>query len=131
MTEKELAVYVGKRIREERNKKKMTQKELGRRIGVKHNTVSSYESGTNAPEQNAIFKIARALEVAVDECFPPKEGPKDELERELKMKKNLNKKHMEFLNKQIEKTLSLDEEEREKFLESIRFTVEYYESMKD
>jgi len=131
MTEKELAVYVGKRIREERNKKKMTQKELGRRIGVKHNTVSSYESGTNAPEQNAIFKIARALEVAVDDFFPPKEGTTDEFERALKMTKNLNIKDMEFLNKLIEKTLSLDEEEREKFLESIRFTVEYYESMKD
>lgn len=129
MNERELAEYVGRRIKEERKKKKMTQKELGERIGVRHNTVSSYEAGTNAPEQNAIFKIARALDIAVDDLFPEKENVTDELERALKMAEGLEVKDIEFLNELIGKTLSMTEEERAKFLESIKFTVEYYEKM--
>lgn len=128
VNERDLAIYVGKRIKEERLNKRMTQKELGEKIGVRHNTISSYESGTNAPEQNAIFKIARALDVKVDDLFPSRETT-NEFERALKMTDGLNLKDMEFLNKLIEKTLSLEGQEREKFLESIKFTVDYYDRM--
>ncbi|WP_237049328.1 helix-turn-helix domain-containing protein [Lentibacillus amyloliquefaciens] len=131
MTERELAEYVGQRIKEERKKKGITQKELGVMIGVKHNTISSYEAGTNAPEQNAIFKIARALDVSTDDLFPEKENATDELDRALRMANNLNLKDAEFLNQLIEKTLTMTDEEREKFLESLKFTVEYYNKMND
>ncbi|MDO6451888.1 helix-turn-helix domain-containing protein [Oceanobacillus profundus] len=131
MNEKEIAVYVGKRIKEERKKNKMTQKELGEKIGVKHNTISSYESGVNAPEQNAIFKIARALDVKVDDLFPSKDDNNNGLlEKALNMSDgNLELKHIEFLNQLVEKTLSFEGEEREKFLQSIKFTVDYHEKM--
>lgn len=134
MNEKDLAVYVGKRIKEERKKKNMTQKELGEKIGVKHNTISSYESGVNAPEQNAIFKIARSLGVKVDDLFPLPEDEEsvtsDLLERALQMtERSLDLNHVEFLKQLIEKTLTKEGEEREKFLESIRFTVDYHDKM--
>ena len=48
----------------------MTQKELGEKIGVKHNTVSGYENGTNEPEQDILFKIADALDVSINDLFP-------------------------------------------------------------
>ncbi len=48
----------------------MTQKELGLKIGVKHNTISSYEAGTNEPEQNTLFAIADALGVSINDLFP-------------------------------------------------------------
>ena len=131
MDEKELVKFVGSRIKEERKKKKMTQKELGEKIGVKHNTISAYESGINAPEQNAIFKIARALDVKVDDLFPSKHEKTNELERALKMTDGLDIKDIEFLNNLLEKTLSLKGEDREKFLESIKFTVDYYTKMND
>ncbi|GAB4072680.1 hypothetical protein GCM10028778_04350 [Barrientosiimonas marina] len=70
MDNKEMNEAIGKRIKQERKKKNVTQKELGNLIGVKHNTISSYESGTNAPEQNAIFKIAKALDIQIDDLFP-------------------------------------------------------------
>lgn len=128
MDEMNLKKYVGNKIREERKKKRISQKELGERIGVKHNTISQYENATNSPEQDSLFKIARALDIKVDDLFPPMDND-DNLERALKMAQGLEIKEINFLNQLIEKTLSLEGEGREKFLESMKFTVEYYEKM--
>lgn len=65
-----VANYVGKQIRKYRKLRKMTQQELGSRIGVKHNTISGYESGTNEPEQNVLFSIADVLGVSINDLFP-------------------------------------------------------------
>ncbi len=66
----EISKYVGSKIKEYRTKKKLTQKELGKLVGVKHNTVSSYENGTNEPEQNILYSIAKALDVSINDFFP-------------------------------------------------------------
>lgn len=131
MNEKELKEFVGGKIKYYRKKKQLSQKELGEKIGVKHNTISSYENGTNAPEQDTLFGIARALDVKVDDLFPKREQEEQFLDKlqELSNAK-LELKDMAFFQELIEKTLSMDEEEREKFLESIRFTVDYYNKMK-
>lgn len=132
MNEQELNVFVGSKIRNFRKKKGITQKELGEKIGVKHNTISSYENGTNAPQQNMLFLIAKALDKKVDDFFPTTDSEKGKFLDRLQelANTNLSVKDMQFLRALIEKTLSLDESEREKFLDSIRFTVEYHEKMK-
>lgn len=130
MDEIELKKYVGNRIREERRRIKLSQKELGERIGVKHNTVSQYENATNSPEQDTLFKIAKALDIKVDDLFPPRENVNNELERALKMTEGMSLKDVEFLSQLIERTQSFSGEERAKFLESIRFTVEFYDKMR-
>lgn len=110
----------------------MSQKELGERIGVKHNTISSYENATNAPEQDSLFRIAQVLDIKVDDLFPPIEtnsNNNDEFERALQMAKNFDLKDMNLLKVLIEKALSLNESERDKFFDSIRFAVEYYDKM--
>ena len=66
--------YVASRIKHYRKAAGLTQKELGEKIGVKHNTISSYEGGKNEPEQNMLFKIASALGISVNDLFPPTEG---------------------------------------------------------
>ena len=66
--------YVGKQIRKYRRENNLTQKELGLKVGVKHNTISAYESGVNEPEQNMIFALANALGVSVNDLFPPTKG---------------------------------------------------------
>ncbi|WP_080833273.1 LexA family protein [Cohnella massiliensis] len=71
----DVAKYVGNQIRKYRKIKKMTQKELGEKIGVKHNTISGYESGTNEPEQNTLFTIADILGVSINDLFPPIDTP--------------------------------------------------------
>lgn len=127
----ELSLYVGKKIKQLRTNSKMTQKELGEKIGVKHNTISAYERGTISPEQDMLFALSSVFEVSVDDFFPYIEGTRktDELEKALKKASGLNVEDIDFLNKLIEKTLSLEGEERVKFLESIKFTVDYYNKM--
>lgn len=129
MDEKELRKFIGNQINTHRKRKGMTQGELGGIIGVKNNTISAYERGAISLGQEILFKLSEALNVKVDDLFLEKKNINDEFERALEMSKELNIKDMEFLNKLIEKTLSMEEKEREKFLESIRFTVEYHENM--
>ncbi|GGB43360.1 hypothetical protein GCM10011409_21220 [Lentibacillus populi] len=129
MNKKELAKFVGGRIKEYRKRNKLTQKELGEKIGVRDNTVSAYERGAISPEQDMLFAISDVLDISINDLFPEKKHTTSEFERALKMTKNLSAEEMEFLNQLIEKSLSMNDEERENFLESIRFTVEYYERM--
>ncbi|EJR68162.1 hypothetical protein IIO_00481 [Bacillus cereus VD115] len=67
----DISKYVGQQIKNFRKLKKMTQKELGLLIGKKHNTISSYENGTNEPEQDVLFAIAQALDISINDLFPP------------------------------------------------------------
>lgn len=62
--------YTSAKIREYRKLNGLTQKELGDKIGVKHNTISGYENGTNEPEQDLLFKIANALHISINDLFP-------------------------------------------------------------
>lgn len=71
---KEISKFVGSRIKLYRNKRGLTQKDLGEKLGVKHNTISSYENGTNEPEHNTLFKIASILEVSINDFFPYKQA---------------------------------------------------------
>lgn len=129
MDSNELAKFIGGKIKYYRKKMNLTQKQLGDKIGVKHNTMSDYERGYASPEQDTLFKLSDIFGVKIDDLFPQKENTTNELERALRMTEGLNIKDVEFLNQLIEKTLSLSDEEREKFLESIRFTVAYHENM--
>lgn len=72
--ENDITKYVGMQIRKYRKLRGLTQKELGFRIGVKHNTISGYESGTNEPEQNILFAIADVLGVSINDLFPSPEN---------------------------------------------------------
>lgn len=131
MKESDLAKFVGGKIKYYRKKKKLTQNDLGELIGKKNNTISNYETGTISPEQDALFAIANALDIKVDDLFPEMnvEDDNDNFERALKMAEGLELGEMNFLKDLIEKTLSMQGEDRVKFLESIKFTVEYYEKM--
>lgn len=70
MTEKNISKYVGRRIRYYRELANMTQRDLGLKVGVKHNTISLYEKGTNRPSQNILFAIAKVLNVNINDLFP-------------------------------------------------------------
>lgn len=62
--------YVALKIREYRKTQGLTQKELGEKIGVKHNTISGWESCKTEPEQDHLFKIAQVLGVSINDLFP-------------------------------------------------------------
>lgn len=67
---KDVSSYFGAKLKAYRKEKNLTQKSLGEMVGVAHNTISSYENGTNEPDQDILFKLADALEVSINDFFP-------------------------------------------------------------
>src|SRR5699024_9197683 len=70
MDENKLSIYIGSKIKELRKKKKITQNELGKKIGVKNNTISAYERGAISTDQDILFRLADALNVSINDFFP-------------------------------------------------------------
>lgn len=70
MTDQELAIYIGLKIKEFRDKRGLTQKELADLIEMGNTTIANYEKGFRTPKKNTLFKIANALNVTIDDLFP-------------------------------------------------------------
>lgn len=52
-----------------RKRAKFTQRELANQIGVKNNTISQWESGTNSIDVEILFKICEILDVSVNDMY--------------------------------------------------------------
>lgn len=59
-------ILIGKRIKELRNKNKLTQTELAMRIGVTRSTIAAYENDTRMPSYEVIIKMANLFRVSID-----------------------------------------------------------------
>ncbi len=62
-------VYVGRRVREARVAKGMSQTDLGDQLGVSFQQVQKYEKGTNRVGASRLLQTAQALNVPVDYFF--------------------------------------------------------------
>ena len=75
-------IEVGKRIRELREEKGLTQEELAFRVGIQQTMLSRIESATakaSIENYNKLGKICDALDFdLIDLLFPHKEGEKDD-----------------------------------------------------
>ncbi|MFL2124018.1 LexA family protein [Marinilactibacillus psychrotolerans] len=69
----DISKHIGLKIKYYRKEKKMTQTELGEKIGTKKATISNYETGYRAPSQDTLFELADVLEISIDDLFPPTE----------------------------------------------------------
>lgn len=128
LSDKDLAVYIGKKIKEFRKSKKFTQRDLGRLINKSDNTISNYETGTIAPSQDALFSIANALDVRVDDLFPPRNDRTSSLQSAIQISEDINMdiEDLNFLNKLIDHALTLDGDERKRFINNIKLAVEFF-----
>lgn len=66
----------GEKLREEREKRSLTQEELAKQLGVSRNTIVNYERGASHPKERQVYsKLAEAFEVDIsyfltdDEAF--------------------------------------------------------------
>ncbi len=59
-------VNMGERLKQLRNQKKLTQKQVADRIGLAISAISSYESGTRYPSYETLIKFARIYHVSTD-----------------------------------------------------------------
>lgn len=55
---------IGKRIRQYRESRGMSQKELASKIGVSNSRVSNWEKGINRPDADILAELCRALQVS-------------------------------------------------------------------
>jgi len=54
------------RLRELREEKGISQKELGKLFNVAQNTISNWENGTREPDTKTLVKLAELFECSVD-----------------------------------------------------------------
>ena len=59
-------IEFGKRLRELRKERNLTQKQLAALIGVKNSVISFYEVGDRVPSPEVLRELAKALHVSSD-----------------------------------------------------------------
>jgi transcriptional regulator with XRE-family HTH domain len=60
---------IGTRLREERDRVGISQRELARRIGLSASMISQIESGQSKPSVSTLYEIVTELGVSVDQIF--------------------------------------------------------------
>ena len=60
---------IGNNIKEYRENKKLTQKDIAQILGVEPGTISKYESGMIEPNIESLKKLANTFEITVDELI--------------------------------------------------------------
>ncbi|MBP8979079.1 helix-turn-helix transcriptional regulator [Candidatus Dojkabacteria bacterium] len=60
---------LGSRIREEREKKGFTQRELAMRVGLSDKSISLYEKGVSYPPIRNLLMICKELDIVVGEIL--------------------------------------------------------------
>ena len=63
------AKKIGSFIAEKRKSKKMTQMQMGEKLGVTAKTISRWENGNYMPDISLLIPIAELLEITVDELL--------------------------------------------------------------
>lgn len=79
---KDLAV-MGQVLKQIRQRRGMSQAELGNRLGMPQRTVSNYENGVSRIPSNLLPKFAAVLRVSVAELLGQKETPGADKDREI------------------------------------------------
>lgn len=64
-----LKYEIGKRIRQYREERGMSQKELADKIGVSNSRVSNWEQGINRPDADILADLCRVLKVSPSELL--------------------------------------------------------------
>jgi len=68
---------IGTRLREERDRVGISQRELARRIGLSASMISQIESGQSKPSVSTLYDIVTELGVSVDDIFGGGNGSAD------------------------------------------------------
>lgn len=68
---RETAVWVGRRIREARERSDLSQGQLAAELGKTQTAISQWEGGKRVPTLDDLIEISRALDIDVREFLPP------------------------------------------------------------
>lgn len=94
-----LATLLGRRIRELRKTRKLSQSELAEATGLSDNFIALLEQGKRSPSLETLEKIASALKAPYDELFLFPSGDKRKLaeKRLLETVKGKSQKFIDFV----------------------------------
>lgn len=124
--ERDLNTFAGNKLKEFRKKKKLTQKQLGEIIDKSDNTISNYEKGLIALNQDVLFSLAKALDVKVDDFFPQNYMSESLHQAVSTTDEDLNLSDMAFLKELMDYIKSLGEDERKYLMSNIEMAVEIF-----
>lgn len=105
----------GARLKQIRQQRKWSQKDLSKRIGVSNVSISGYESGNRYPDTDTLSKLADVLEVSTDYLLgrdvPDWASTKDvtDLERVLKLNDTLEYRGEKLSNEDRQQLLRVIE----------------------
>ena len=85
--EKTHMVYLGQKLRKLRKEQNLTQLELAQQVGITNGQVSTIERGVSSPSLATLHRIARALNVPMQEFFEDERNKDVELVRKGKGRK--------------------------------------------
>ena len=117
---------LGKKIRQARQKAGLSQRELGRKIGLSDKTVSAYELNRATPPISKLKKIAEATNVSLNNLIGVEkikfEDQKDitVLTKEIKDLRRTLKELVEKTKEKVTEVFSIEDFDREKFLKIIQ-----------
>lgn len=104
-------MFIGNRLKELRNKKSITQVELGKAIGLSKQTISTYELGTREPDNETLLKLANFFNVSLDYLLGRTDNPEgltdEEKQRHIELDEVLSHKKILFYGE----PLSLEEKQ--------------------
>ncbi len=104
-------MFIGNRLKELRNKKSITQEELGKTIGLSKQTISTYELGTREPDNDTLLKLADFFAVSLDYLLGRTDNPEglteEEEQKHIELDEVLSHKKILFYGE----PLSLEEKE--------------------
>jgi len=63
----EVVLKFGKKIKELRQKNKMSQMDVGAALGIDRENIRKYEKGLQEPKLSTVVKFAKAFNVSLDE----------------------------------------------------------------
>lgn len=79
--EKTHMVYLGQKLRKLRKEQNLTQLELAQQVGITNGQVSTIERGVSSPSLATLHRIARALNVPMQEFFEDERNKEVEVTR--------------------------------------------------
>jgi len=124
INDKELAIFVGNKIRKYRTEMNLKQKDLGDFLNLQNNTISAYERGVVLPNITQMKKIAIFLNQPLDNFFPENSAVFKQI---LENDHELNNEEIDILNTIIEETMKIDEEKRKEFLHQLEILVKLHQ----
>lgn len=125
---------IGKRIKQSRKEKNLTQTELAKLVNVSSQVISNWEREYTSPNNDDIARLSKALEVSADYLIGNTREPNELVKEYLAQYKNSMQKDQDFLEFLQDPELSLwfkeISESPEEQIEELREFWEFIKSRK-